>query len=516
MTSIRDENLSVEFETSLLDEQISSAPFADSQPEFEVSHSTNIIEKLVHLSRFGNLLTLVVGDNGSGKTRLLEKFLSTIDDNCQICHIKAQPLLSIDQLFQQVTESFAGDAVYTGIPLTANQYEEWAVQLASIPGNRLLIMDDAEVLSTSVLHELCQLSAMQQEKETPHLHLILFGNYDLNAILEQAALGILTEDGIYTIDIPSLSEDESRSWLEYILTKSGVDSFPEPDEMDDMLAEGQGNLASLAECAELFATISQEPHNFETTQETWKISVVGYWFGALTILILLVLGLFVFKDELADLSGLRTGNPLQEANSTQTVLDASKEMSDANPSINDEKTAADEVVTKITKPADSGLAGLDDRDSSLTEKRRPEDNARDIVIDKSEPDTKSLDIAKPIEAKPTEVMKAEVKSYSYSNDEKFLMSEPDTGFVVQLIGLSEDSAARAFIAKYNISTMRYYRSSLNSKPWYIIILGSYTSRDKAITARDKLPTDLVKYGPWIKQIKVIKKEISTARTLSRE
>jgi len=98
-------------------------------PQFEISHVANIIEKLVHLSRFGNLLTLVTGNNGCGKTTLLEDFLSTVDENCQVCHINAQPLLSIDQLFQHVIESFAGESTFTGIPLTAKQYEEWAEQL---------------------------------------------------------------------------------------------------------------------------------------------------------------------------------------------------------------------------------------------------------------------------------------------------------------------------------------------------------------------------------------------------
>ena len=107
MTNIKDEQLIHEFDTSLLDEQIGNDPFFDAPPEFEVSHSQNIIEKLIHLSRFGNLLTLVVGNNGCGKTKLINKLLSTVDDDCQVCHIKAQPLLSIDQLFQQVMESFA-------------------------------------------------------------------------------------------------------------------------------------------------------------------------------------------------------------------------------------------------------------------------------------------------------------------------------------------------------------------------------------------------------------------------
>ncbi|RLA01251.1 MAG: hypothetical protein DRQ47_08350, partial [Gammaproteobacteria bacterium] len=186
-----------ELDTDRLNERISNDQFFETKATFEPSHSISIIEKLVHLSRFGNLLTLVVGSNGCGKTWLLGNFLAAVDETSQVCHIKAQPLLSIDQLFQQVIQSFTGDTTFTGIPTTASQYEDWVNQLAVIPGKSILVIDDAEVLSTSVLQELCKLSAIQQEKESPCLQLILFGNHDLNNTIEQASQGVLEDDDIY-------------------------------------------------------------------------------------------------------------------------------------------------------------------------------------------------------------------------------------------------------------------------------------------------------------------------------
>jgi len=288
--------------------------------QFEISHVANIIEKLIHLSRFGNLLTLVTGNNGSGKTTVLEDFLSVLDENCQVCNISAQPLLSIDQLFQRVIESFAGESTFTGIPLTAKQYEEWAEQLPVISGNRLVIIDDGETLSSSVLQELCKLSAMQQSKETPHLHIILFGNYDLNVSLEHAAQGILTDEGIYVIDIPTLTEEESSQWLEFLLSEAEIDYANDPDVLSDILEEGQGNLASIKKAATELINYNQEMEQFDDEPSRWKVSVIGYWFATLTIVILFILGLLFFQDELIKLTGFDVSR--QEV--AQTVLDTSK------------------------------------------------------------------------------------------------------------------------------------------------------------------------------------------------
>ena len=504
MTDIRDEHFISNLDNALLDEQTSDLP------EFEVSYASNIIEKLIHLVRFGNLLTLVVGSNGSGKTRLLNKLLSSIDDDCMVSHINAQPLLSIEQLFQQVIESFAEEATFSGIPLTANQYEEWVEQLTVIPGNRLLIIDDAEVLSTSVLHELCQLSAIQQAKETPHLHIILFGNYDLNSILEQSAQGVLDEDSIYVIDIPSLSDIEAEQWLEYLFARSNINYLPQ-DVLEEMLHKGQGNLSLLAECVEDYSLANVELDDFEDDAEPWKISVVGYWFGALTILIMLVLGLFFFQDEIEALIGSEVKQttattqqpPLTDVKEKIVIADAVVEDApvEATATIANTTIVDDAVIANTTIVDDAVIANTTIIADAVIEDVLAKDFVKEVAVaDTSESAVIPVAITNP---------------YKLTTDEQFLMSEPDTSYVVQIMGLSKESSVQAFLAKHSIPNSHYYRSSLNAKPWFTIVLASYRNKEAATNARANLPTEFTKYGPWIKQMKLIKNEISAAKELSK-
>ena len=507
---------------TLVNEQISHDQYFDEPEEFEAQHSQNIIEKLIHLSRFGNLLTLVVGNNGSGKSHLLESLVSAVDDTCQICRINAQPLLSIDQLFQQVIEAFADETTFTGIPLTANQYEEWAEQLTAIPGNRLLVIDDAEVLSTSVLHELCQLSAMQQEKDTPHLHLILFGNYDLNNILEQASQGILDEEGIYAIDIPSLNSEQSRDWLEYLFKKDRLAFLPDDEEFEKMLINGQGNFALLEDLAREYSATTHEFDEFENNPEPRRISGMGYWFGALTILILSVLGLFFYQKELTDLLGLNNTEslplviqqPIIGTTTDKTVepldeptLDVISEPAGYEP--------LDAVIEGVVKTSlDEELASAQMVESNSDETMQPEIEQREvvnqeIVHQESRPE-QSISEQEISDIEKIEEATTNINDH-LTEAEQLILSFADEDYAIQVIGLRKESDIKSFVAQNSQPQMIYYKSSLAGKPWYIVILASYSSKSEASKARADLPEELNKYGPWIKSLKSIKSELTKAQ-----
>ena len=504
----------------LLDEQTKNDQFLAESPEFEASHIANIIEKLIHLSRFGNLLTLIVGNNGSGKTWLIDKFIAATDDSSLICHIKSHPLLSIDQLFQQVTESFAGESTFSGIPLTANQYEEWADQLTSFPGNRILVIDDAEVLSTSVLHELCQLSAMQQDKETPHLHLILVGNYDLNNILEQASQSILDEDGIYAIDIPSLSDEEACEWLDYLFLDAGVIFLPEEDVLEDMLTNGQGNLALLKELAVEYSTEHNDIKELEDEPEPWRVSVVGYWFASLTVIIMMVLGLFFYQDELIELTGFGDNNKEQLIPKEQETLYVSGEIASSTDN---------EIIVSDT--SDEKMPVAEPVEPVEADPLVPDRNIANILESEQEPDTTAqalenfnseIQQTEGISSENKEITKTDltdiplIKQSTLSAAEETLMSRDDSDYAVQIIGVSKEVTATSFIQKYSLPKMTYYRRSLNGKELFTVILAGFQNKADANKARTELSDELQKNGPWIKRLSIIKGEILEAHNLIKD
>ena len=497
-----------------------------SNESFEPDHVQEIVDKLIHLGRFGNLLTLVMGQTGSGKSYIIERFIDSLDDS-QICPIKAQPLMSIDQLFQMVIEAFAGTSTFTGIPMTAKQYEEWAEQLTAKPGNRLLIIDDAEVLSTSVLHELCQLSAIQQAKETPHLQIILFGSHDLSQVLEQAAQGVLKEDGIYTIDIPKLTSDEAREWLNECLKDEDVDIVIDEDDMSQILIEGNGNFQKLRELVTEYepSYTSDDGYIAESEyEEVGKISFMGYWFGALTLVIVGLISLFIYQEEVSHWLGL-TGEQQEVVTSVPSneILNLPEQVQTTESQPEEEQV--EEIVSGLSdKPTEvkpssqeelNQIAAQTDPIASVSTniKGNEEVSEQSLTLQAEEPEVSKdeiTQIVEPVIEKTVEEQPQKTKQPVYTDDETELLSQPDSAFALQMIGLTKESSIKQFIEGYPDLTMRYYRSSLKGNPWHIVVLGSYASKQEAEAARAQLPAALRKNQPWAKSYRVIKAELKAA------
>lgn len=79
----------------------------------------------------------------------------------------------------------------------------------------------------------------------------------------------------------------------------------------------------------------------------------------------------------------------------------------------------------------------------------------------------------------------------------WILSQPRSGYSLQLIALQQESAARRFIAANRLSGKAYYfRSLRDGKPWYAVLYGVYPSRAAALAAKDKLPPSLRRGDAW--------------------
>ena len=211
MNSKKDNDPNLDFDSLMFDDRFENEATTDEPEPFEADHVPALRDKLVHLSRFGNLLTLVLGERGCGKTFLLEQLIDEIKEESDVCLIQAQPLFTTDQLYQTLQSEFltASSSAVDNV-----QFQQHLSQLELPVLNRVLIIDDADTLSVDVVQELCALSAAEQEKDSPFVKVILFANHDLTISIESAATGVLPDTGIYTIDMPELNDDDAKRWVE--------------------------------------------------------------------------------------------------------------------------------------------------------------------------------------------------------------------------------------------------------------------------------------------------------------
>ncbi|MGM0680155.1 MAG: SPOR domain-containing protein, partial [Pseudomonadota bacterium] len=70
-------------------------------------------------------------------------------------------------------------------------------------------------------------------------------------------------------------------------------------------------------------------------------------------------------------------------------------------------------------------------------------------------------------------------------------------YTLQLIAGRNADAVRAFIDRYDLRGQAvFYQTRREAQPWYVVVLGNYTSRQAALDARGQLPSPLREQSPW--------------------
>ena len=79
---------------------------------------------------------------------------------------------------------------------------------------------------------------------------------------------------------------------------------------------------------------------------------------------------------------------------------------------------------------------------------------------------------------------------------------------MQLLGAREPETLLKFAQRNNLSTdTAWYKTWLTSKPYYVLVYGSYNSREAARNAIAGLPPQLRALKPWVKSMKSVQQAL---------
>ncbi len=92
--------------------------------------------------------------------------------------------------------------------------------------------------------------------------------------------------------------------------------------------------------------------------------------------------------------------------------------------------------------------------------------------------------------------------------ERELLSWNPAGYTLQMLGARKEKSVVEFIGSRADKNSLYYFSTIyKEKPWYVVVYGNYTSRDKAIAAVASLPADLRRLNPWARSVRGVHDDI---------
>ncbi len=250
---------------------LSAAPFSALHEDRFVYLDAERLQRLnmlEHLIRYSELLLIISGPKGIGKTSLLQRFLLNIDEDTLVSQVNANPMMDADMLLQAIADGFGlhrskddpvalQDALYRHIAALHHQQK-----------TPLLLIDDAHVLPQDALETLFNL-ADAEASDGNLLRIILFSDPQIETMLQSPAIRGLRERVTHSMTIPPLNEEQTVGYIRHRLQVAGLqDALPFSDkELHKIFRNSGGIPARINECAHLILNgdkLDQAVRDFHT------------------------------------------------------------------------------------------------------------------------------------------------------------------------------------------------------------------------------------------------------------
>lgn len=289
---------------------LTEAPFSvqhDDRFFYSNSALTERLELLKHYTQYGNLLLIVTGERGIGKSSFKQHFINTAQEEWQICEIQSHTMMDAGLLLKQVAHGFG---------ITEPPHEPSALfevlsdqlehihQSANVP---ILIIDDAHELSQDALQALLYLAEHHSEQHTT-LRIILFCEPEIEVMLEEPAIHSLKERVTHSMEIPALDEMQTAEYLRHRLAVAGLDGTSPftPKLINKIFKASEGVPASINDYAHQNLLDDTEPTytdeldlNDELIHETTNLNLRNIVLGGLALVI--VVTALLFQDQINSL-----------------------------------------------------------------------------------------------------------------------------------------------------------------------------------------------------------------------
>ncbi|MCK4388997.1 MAG: AAA family ATPase [Desulfobacterales bacterium] len=163
----------------------------------------------------------ITGGIGTGKTTLCRALLGTLDSSTKTALI-FNANISDMELLRTINEEFG---IGAGLPgQTKKDYidglNQFLLETFSRGGNAVLLIDEAQNLSRTVLEQIRMLSNLETEKEKL-LQIVLVGQSELKELLTSPSLRQLDERIMVRYDLKPLDKKDVQGYVEHRLVVAG-------------------------------------------------------------------------------------------------------------------------------------------------------------------------------------------------------------------------------------------------------------------------------------------------------
>lgn len=162
---------------------------------------------------------VIVGEPGTGKTLTVRKFVDELPSNVEYAYILF-PNLSPEELFEAILEDFGIKSEGETKNRLFSKMRDFLIKKRLSGKKVLIIVDEAQNLPEETLEELRILSNLETSDQKL-LQIILLGQPELEEKLNSDRLRQLKQRITVFVKLRNLTNEETRSYVEYRLAKAG-------------------------------------------------------------------------------------------------------------------------------------------------------------------------------------------------------------------------------------------------------------------------------------------------------
>lgn len=482
-------------------------PFADRVPgmKFFPAQRKPVLAQLHHLTRYSQLMLVVSGPYGSGKTLLRQAMVASTDEKTVMSQtISGANAADASALLRQIAQ---------GIGLSQADPSAILRHLGELGNTNLevhLLVDDAHLLTDPALEALLRLSEGNDEGRA---HVFLFTEPELLPRLNALAAG---REIFHAIQLQPYNSEDVRGYLAERLetVNQGLELFTE-DQLEEIMLRSGGWPGAINEAARevLIEDMDErEPVVAATTKMPklpWKHLI------ALAAVVLVLLLLWVFS------SGKRDEPSAPAAEVSRDLGEPSAPAAGQTPIVFDDANTRTQTLplplntgsdsSSDTQPAaDTGQA--QPQPASVPEPSVPAPTPAPAPAPvpapapapTPKPAASTPQPSKPAAAKPQSQPRPAAVT-SAVGDSAWYAKQPAGRYTLQLLASRSETAARAVASRG--SDYHYFRKSHQGQSLFVVTYGNFANRDAALAAVNALPADLQSGKPWARSFGSIREEI---------
>ena len=460
------------------------------------------LELISHLADYSDMLVLVTGPDGSGKTLLARTLAERRHGNDDALLITATMMLGMPALLQQIAAHWQ-IRLPTDTAAAREMISREAQHRAEQGGSLLLLIDQADQLDTETLNDIAHLALLAPQA----LNIVLFGQPGL----ENALRGGPAQAQAQVQHLVPLSLAEAQQLLQRVYSPGQALPLSEK-ELAFIMQQSQGWPGPLLLQASDYFLTAQTDENMPPARQGSRASGGRFpLFHILAIAALVTaLGLSLLYRESTEVEESTIAELPEPVDFLRgvTLPEGAAEMAlDDEPVLADDPAAAD----MDDMPASIATTESDYNFPSPSPVSVPTVPAPVPVAVTAAPAKPVSAPAPAVSASPAPAVTAvPAITSSRSEDDRQRLLAVSSGFVVQLFGSYEAANADKFRRQWRdeiIGTLYLYETRHNNKPWFVVVAGVYGSRAEATAAVNALPRPLRDQSPWIRDISAVKQAL---------